>query len=96
MRIRTKFLLQIWIQICTTLPKKILKSKKIPLSTLSAERLSIHFSAHIELNQRILNSFQAQRLVDVLLAELPRLKQLHIFTFPPVRIQLVSPTLQGP
>jgi len=32
--------------------------------------------------------------VDVLVGELSRLKQLHIFTFPPVRIALVSPTLQ--
>jgi hypothetical protein len=60
------------------------------LLNLALERLSIHFSAHIELNQRILNSDAAQRLVDALLAELGRLKRLHIFTFPPVRLRLTG------
>jgi hypothetical protein len=32
--------------------------------------------------------------VDILLAELRRLRLLHIFTFPPVRIRLASPRLE--
>ena len=45
--------------------------------------LSLHFSAHIELSQRILNSDDAQNLIDTVVTELPRLRTLNIFICPP-------------
>lgn len=56
--------------------------------------LSIHFSAHIELNQRILNSDDAQNLIDTVVQDLPSLKTLNIFICPPRRFHLASETLQ--
>lgn len=56
--------------------------------------LSLHFSAHIELNQRILNSDDAQNLIDTVVKELPRLKTLNIFICPPRKFHLSSSTLE--
>jgi len=57
------------------------------------QKLSIHFSAHIELNQRILHSTDAQKLLNIVLAELVHLRVLNIYTFPPVQIHLHSASL---
>jgi len=59
----------------------------------SLNKLSIHFSDHIELNQRILHSTDAQKLLDIILVELKHLKVLNIFTFPPVTISVKSESL---
>jgi len=56
--------------------------------------LSIHFSAHIELNQRILNSDDAQKFLDQVLANLTSLTTLHIFICPSRRLRLSSPSLK--
>jgi len=56
--------------------------------------LSIHFSAHIELNQRILNSDAAQNLIDILLSNLPNLKTFNIFICPQRRLHIKSRSLQ--
>jgi len=57
-------------------------------------QLSIHFSAHIELNQRILNSDDAQNLIDIVVRDLPKLKILNVFICPPRKFHLASPTLE--
>jgi len=72
---------------------KLFRFADLITSFKNLQRLCIHFSAHIELNQRILHSNDAQKLIDVILAELPHLKVLNIYTFPPVRISLESPGL---
>ena len=56
--------------------------------------LSIHFSAHIELNQRILNTKDSQILIDTLLSNLPNLKTFNIFICPPRTLQVSSRNLQ--
>jgi len=55
--------------------------------------LSLHFSAHIELNQRILNSEDAQNFIDVLLSNLTSLKTLNIFICPPRKLRIASNSL---
>jgi len=55
--------------------------------------LSIHFSAHIELNQRILNSEDAQNFIDIILANLPSLKTFNIYICPPRKLRISSNTL---
>jgi len=56
--------------------------------------LAIHFSAHIELNQRILNSEAAQELLDNVLKRLPTLATLHIFIWPLRRLRVSSTSLR--
>lgn len=56
--------------------------------------LAIHFSAHIELNQRILNNQDAQELLDVVLKHLPTLTTLHIFIWPLRRLRVSSTSLR--
>jgi len=56
--------------------------------------LVIHFSAHIELNQRILNNQDAQELLDSVLKSLPTLATLHIFIWPLRRLRISSPSLR--
>lgn len=56
--------------------------------------LSLHFSAHIELNQRILNNSDSQSFIDLLLANLPNLSTFHIFICPPRRLRVSSKTLR--
>jgi len=56
--------------------------------------LGIHFSAHIELNQRILNNQDAQELLDSVLKNLPTLVTLHIFIWPLRRLRISSPSLR--
>jgi len=55
--------------------------------------LSIHFSAHIELNQRILNSEDAQNFIDIILANLPSLRIFNIYICPPRKLRIASNTL---
>merc|ERR1712037_956962 len=56
--------------------------------------LAIHFSAHIELNQRILNSEDAQELLDNVLKRIPTLATLHIFIWPLRRLRVSSTSLR--
>lgn len=56
--------------------------------------LSIHFSAHIELNQRILNSEEAQNFIDIILATLTGLKTFNVYICPPRKLRISSSTLQ--
>jgi len=56
--------------------------------------LSIHFSAHIELNQRILNSEDAQNFIDIILANLSSLRTFNIYICPPRKLRIFSNTLQ--
>ena len=56
--------------------------------------LSIHFPAHIELNQRILNSEDSQLLIDILLTNLPNLDIFHIHICPPRSLRISSNNLQ--
>ena len=56
--------------------------------------LSIHFSAHIELNQRILNTEDSQVFIDTLLSNLPDLKTFNIFICPPRTLRISSRNLQ--
>ena len=56
--------------------------------------LSLHFSAHIELNQRILNSEDAQNFIDIILANLASLKTFNIYICPPRKLRISSNTLQ--
>lgn len=56
--------------------------------------LSIHFSAHIELNERILNSIEAQEFIDVILDNLPSLRVFNIYICPPRRLRISSITLR--
>ena len=58
------------------------------------QALVIHFSAHIELNQRILNNQDAQELLDSVLKSLPTLATLHIFIWPLRRLRISSPSLR--
>lgn len=56
--------------------------------------LSIHFSAHIELNQRILNNDDAQNFIDLVLVNLPSLTTFNIFICPQRRLRVCSAKLR--
>ena len=60
----------------------------------SLKSLSIHFSAHIELNQRILQSDDTQLMIDVLLSNLPSLRIFNIYICPPRSLRISSRHLQ--
>ena len=60
----------------------------------SLRSLSIHFSAHIELNQRILNNDDPQNMIDVLLSNLPTLRTFNIFICPPRKLHVKSHNLR--
>lgn len=70
------------------------KFAEIITSFKNLRSLSLHFSAHIELNQRILKSEDAQNLLNILLANLTSLKTFNIFICPPRKLRLQSESLQ--
>jgi len=57
------------------------------------QSLSVHFSAHIELSQRITNTDEAQHFIDTVLKCLPTLKKFYIFICPPRKLRISSENL---
>jgi len=56
--------------------------------------LSIHFSASIELNQRILNNDDSQIMIDTILSNLPNLRIFNIYINPQRKLQIKSRQLK--
>lgn len=73
--------------------RRYFKFAELIVSFQGLRSLSVHFSAHIELNQRILNNDDAQNFINMLLANLPNLSTFHIFICPPRRLRVASKTL---
>jgi hypothetical protein len=67
---------------------------EVVTSLRALRSLSIHFSSHIELNQRILNNNDTQSFIDLLLANLPRLVTFNIYICPARRLRVASRSLR--
>ena len=74
--------------------RRYFRFAEIIASFRALRSLSIHFSAHIELNQRILNNDDAQSFIDLVLANLPNLVTFNIFICPPRRLRVASRSLK--
>ena len=74
--------------------KRSFKFVEILTQFSNLRSLSIHFSAHIELNQRIMNNDDSQNMIDILLSNLPRLQTFNIYICPPRKLHIKSRTLQ--